>query len=115
MYSATTTIGLSNPYPQGAINWLFGLPAIKTIDTLGRRKWLIVTLPIMCILMGGAAYAFPIPYRGRVSEEFDKNTLRIVTTFLFRESSLLTPRPTSHTNRIISVHAAVYSPGLGTS
>lgn len=78
--------------PLGLINWLFGLPAIKTIDTLGRRKWLIVTLPIMCILMGGAAYAFPIPYLGRESEAVDRNTLRIVATFLFRTSSPLTQR-----------------------
>ncbi|KAK8136548.1 sugar transporter [Apiospora sp. TS-2023a] len=39
----------------GAVNFLFGLPAIRTIDTLGRRKWLILTLPLMCLAMLGAA------------------------------------------------------------
>ncbi|EMR68872.1 putative sugar transporter protein [Eutypa lata UCREL1] len=32
-----------------------GLPAIRTIDTLGRRKWLTITLPIMSLLMMAAA------------------------------------------------------------
>ncbi|OTA89268.1 hypothetical protein M434DRAFT_79571 [Hypoxylon sp. CO27-5] len=39
----------------GAINFVFGLPAIRTIDTLGRRKWLVLTLPVMCLLMMAAA------------------------------------------------------------
>ncbi|OTB01901.1 hypothetical protein M426DRAFT_14056 [Hypoxylon sp. CI-4A] len=39
----------------GAINFLFGLPAIRTIDTLGRRKWLVLTLPVMCLLMLAAS------------------------------------------------------------
>ena len=35
----------------GAVNFLCGLPSIRTIDTLGRRKWLIMTLPVMCLFM----------------------------------------------------------------
>ncbi|KAI0015312.1 hypothetical protein F4780DRAFT_90202 [Xylariomycetidae sp. FL0641] len=39
----------------GAVNFVFGLPAIRTIDTLGRRKWLVLTLPVMCLFMAAAA------------------------------------------------------------
>lgn len=38
----------------GAINFLFGLPAIRSIDTIGRRKLLITTLPFMAVFMLGA-------------------------------------------------------------
>ena len=38
----------------GCINFLFGLPAIRSIDTIGRRKWLLMTLPFMSIFMLGA-------------------------------------------------------------
>lgn len=46
---------------KGAINFIFALPAIRTIDTLGRRKWLIITLPLMALSMGAAAASFSIP------------------------------------------------------
>lgn len=42
-------------YFAGTVNFIFGLPAIRTIDTLGRRKWLVMTLPVMCLLMMAAA------------------------------------------------------------
>ncbi|KAI0799267.1 sugar transporter-domain-containing protein [Xylaria sp. FL0064] len=74
-------------FGYGAVNFLFGLPAIRTIDTLGRRKWLVLTLPIMCLFMTAAALSTMIPYgtdaRGGVVALF---------VFLF---------------------AAAYSPGLG--
>ncbi|KAI0528494.1 hypothetical protein GGR58DRAFT_526120 [Xylaria digitata] len=72
----------------GTINFLFGLPAIRTIDTLGRRKWLVVTLPLMCLFMTSAALSTLIPNgtdaRGGV-----------IALFIF-------------------FFAAAYSPGLGT-
>lgn len=45
----------------GAVNFAFGLPAIRTIDTLGRRKWLILTLPVMSLFMMAAALSTLIP------------------------------------------------------
>ncbi|KAJ2897444.1 hypothetical protein MKZ38_004675 [Zalerion maritima] len=39
----------------GMINFLFALPAIRTIDSLGRRKWLLLTLPFMAVFLMGAA------------------------------------------------------------
>ncbi|KAK1532775.1 uncharacterized protein CCOS01_04758 [Colletotrichum costaricense] len=70
----------------GAINFLFGLLAIRSIDVFGRRRWLLVTLPLMCILLAAAAMSFLIP-KGPVQ-------IGIVALFIF-------------------LFAAVYSPGLG--
>ncbi|KAI0513091.1 sugar transporter-domain-containing protein [Xylaria bambusicola] len=74
----------------GAVNFFLGLPAFKTIDTLGRRKWLIWTLPIMSFFMLAGALTFPIPWDQRT----DYNTVRMAAFWLY-------------------LHAAVYSPGLG--
>ncbi|KAI1360078.1 sugar transporter-domain-containing protein [Xylaria arbuscula] len=75
----------------GAVNFFFGLPAFKTIDTLGRRKWLIWTLPLMSFFMFAGALSFPIPWQDR---QHDYNTVRMVALWLY-------------------FHAAIYSPGLG--
>ncbi|KAM0327248.1 hypothetical protein ACHAQA_006383 [Verticillium albo-atrum] len=69
----------------GAVNFVFCLPAIRTIDTLGRRKWLNLTLPLMAALMAAAALSFQAPDGVRVP---------LLTVFLF-------------------LFAAAYSPGLG--
>ncbi|KAK5629223.1 hypothetical protein RRF57_004938 [Xylaria bambusicola] len=74
----------------GAVNFFFGLPAFKSIDTLGRRKWLVWTLPLMSFFMLAGALSFPIPWEYRSS---DYNTVRMVAFWLY-------------------LHAAVYSPGL---
>ncbi|KAI1427870.1 sugar transporter-domain-containing protein [Xylaria sp. FL1777] len=71
----------------GAVNFLFGLPAIRTIDTLGRRKWLVLTLPLMCLFMTAAALSTLIP------KETDARG-GVVALFVF-------------------LFAAAYSPGLG--
>ncbi|KAI0138955.1 MFS general substrate transporter [Hypoxylon sp. NC0597] len=70
----------------GAINFFFGLPAIRTIDTLGRRKWLVLTLPVMCLLMMAAALS---------SLHHDQTTrAALIAVFVF-------------------LFAATYSPGMG--
>ena len=48
----------------GAINWLFALPAIWTIDTFGRRNLLLFTFPFMALFMFLAGFAFWIPETG---------------------------------------------------
>ncbi|KAI0446313.1 sugar transporter-domain-containing protein [Xylaria telfairii] len=70
----------------GIINFIFGLPAIRTIDTLGRRKWLVLTLPLMCLLMTAAALSTLIPD--------SKTRGGIVALFVF-------------------LFAIAYSPGMG--
>ncbi|KAF3766505.1 MFS general substrate transporter [Cryphonectria parasitica EP155] len=49
-------MGLSAGF--GAINFLFGLLAIKRIDTWGRRKLMLITLPLMSIFLAAAALTF---------------------------------------------------------
>lgn len=44
----------------GAINFLFALPAVRSIDTLGRRRWLLMTLPFMALFMLGGALSYSI-------------------------------------------------------
>lgn len=62
----------------GAINFLFALPAIKSIDILGRRKWLNATLPFMALFMlGGAVSSF--------IEDKDKR-IGVTACFMFRRS-----------------------------
>ncbi|KAK8079406.1 hypothetical protein PG997_007224 [Apiospora hydei] len=87
-----TALGLS--VGIGAVMFFCGLPAIKTIDTLGRRKWLISTLPLMCIFMAAAAYAYPVPYGIPHGGPVQAHTARVIITLLY-------------------LHTAVYAPGLG--
>ncbi|KAG9250536.1 sugar transporter [Emericellopsis atlantica] len=70
----------------GAINFLFCLPAVRSIDTLGRRRWLLMTLPFMAIFMLGAALSYNI--------QDTSNRTGIVALFLY-------------------LFAVAYSPGLG--
>ncbi|KIY53043.1 hypothetical protein FISHEDRAFT_69189 [Fistulina hepatica ATCC 64428] len=45
----------------GAINFVFAIPAIKTIDTFGRRNLLLVSFPLMAIFLLLTGFAFYIP------------------------------------------------------
>ncbi|KAK7957326.1 glycosyl hydrolase [Apiospora aurea] len=103
-----TALGLS--FGFGAVNFFCGLPAIKTIDTLGRRKWLISTLPLMCLFMAAAAYAFPMPYD---HESVTTNTVRLVATLLYRCLITFLYRPDTHMmpNHSISDDHALTPPG----
>lgn len=53
------TLSIS-PYPP-LVNFLFALPAVKTIDTFGRRNLLLTTFPLMSffLLMTGCAFWIP--------------------------------------------------------
>ncbi|GFP55021.1 polyol transporter 5 [Trichoderma asperellum] len=91
-----TSVGSSGDYSKiismsyslgfGAINFLFALPAVRSIDTLGRRKWLLATLPFMALFMLGAGLAFTI--------ETPRIRIGVAAFFLF-------------------MFSAAYSPGLG--
>ncbi|KAI1099970.1 hypothetical protein F4804DRAFT_349004 [Jackrogersella minutella] len=74
----------------GAINFVFGLPAIRTIDTLGRRKWLVLTLPVMGLFLMAAALATLI------SHHDPKSRARAGCIALF-----------------VFLFTAAYSPGMG--
>lgn len=82
----------------GAVNFLFGLPAIRTIDTLGRRKWLILTLPLMCLAMLGAALSAAL---------IGKRDVRIgIMAFFLYCKKLQTPLPYSDTHERGAFHDA---------
>ena len=61
----------------GAINFLFALPAVRSIDTLGRRRWLLMTLPFMALFMLGGALSYSI--------QDDGTRTGIIALFLYRE------------------------------
>lgn len=46
---------------SGMANFLFGIPAVGTIDTFGRRKWLLVTIPGMALAFAAAAASLEHP------------------------------------------------------
>ncbi|KAK8213982.1 hypothetical protein IWZ01DRAFT_539892 [Phyllosticta capitalensis] len=71
----------------GFVNFVFALPAVHRIDTLGRRTLLLITFPGMALTLLGAAFCFKIP------EESDAH-LGAITLFIF-------------------LFAAFYSPGEG--
>ncbi|KAI1845763.1 hypothetical protein JX266_008128 [Neoarthrinium moseri] len=75
----------------GAVNFIFGLAAIKYIDTIGRRKWLITTLPPMAVLLVASSASSKWALGGG---EDDHTASILVAIFLY-------------------IHAALYSPGLG--
>ena len=80
--SLQLTCRITDTWPQlGAINFLFALPAIKSIDTLGRRKWLNATLPFMALFMLGGAMASYI-------QDKDKRT-GVTASFMFRKSMVI--------------------------
>ncbi|KAG4429914.1 hypothetical protein IFR05_014603 [Cadophora sp. M221] len=44
----------------GIVNWLFAIPAVKTIDTFGRRNLLLTTFPLMGIFLLFTGFSFYI-------------------------------------------------------
>ncbi|KAH7882022.1 hypothetical protein F5I97DRAFT_2068794 [Phlebopus sp. FC_14] len=52
----------------GALNWVFALPAVFTIDTFGRRNLLLFTFPCMAICLLITGFSFWNPFQqGRVA------------------------------------------------
>ena len=43
------------------VNFFFALPAVKTIDTFGRRNLLLTTFPLMSLFLLMTGFAFWIP------------------------------------------------------
>ncbi|CAM1511044.1 Fc.00g085570.m01.CDS01 [Cosmosporella sp. VM-42] len=82
----TTSQALLASFGGGAINWIFALPAVWTIDTFGRRNLLLTTFPLMAVCLFWTGLNFGI----------DDPTARL--------ASLATS---------IYIFWAVYSPGLG--
>ena len=55
------TSALLASFGFGALNFLFALPAVYTIDTFGRRNLLLTTFPLMSLFLLMTGFAFFIP------------------------------------------------------
>ncbi|KFY40063.1 hypothetical protein V494_03674 [Pseudogymnoascus sp. VKM F-4513 (FW-928)] len=84
------TVAYLYSFGFGAINFVFCIPAIRNIDTRGRRALLLRTLPFMAIFLFAAAACFHIPANDNGSAQ----RIGPIALFLF-------------------LFAAVYSPGMG--
>lgn len=64
----TTKQALAASLGFGAVNTIFALPAIKTIDTFGRRNLLLFTFPNMawCLFAAGASFTMSVDNAARV-------------------------------------------------
>lgn len=82
----TRSQALLASFGGGAINWIFALPAIWTIDTFGRRNLLLVTFPMMSACLYWTGSCFGIQDNGL--------RLPLIATSIY-------------------IFMAVYSPGLG--
>ncbi|KAG6325923.1 hypothetical protein ID866_13166, partial [Astraeus odoratus] len=68
MYGFSPASSLAGSVGFGALNWVFALPAVLTIDTFGRRNLLLFTFPCMAICLLITGFSFWIPSeKGRVA------------------------------------------------
>jgi hypothetical protein len=81
---ACSSTGRSNLWFQGAINFVFGLPAIRRIDTIGRRKSLLVTIPPMALMMLAASLSFLVLNTSLPDDGKMELTCALVALFLYR-------------------------------
>ncbi|KAK9414185.1 hypothetical protein SUNI508_02284 [Seiridium unicorne] len=74
---STSVVALSQQMCGSAVNFIFGLPAIRYIDFIGRRKWLVTTLLPMAGLLGAASASLVLAIHG------SKTTRILVILFLY--------------------------------
>ncbi|KAI1012020.1 hypothetical protein LB503_004225 [Fusarium chuoi] len=95
-YGVKTSMGYS--FGFGGINFFFGILAMRSIDIIGRRRWLLSTLPLMSIFLMAATISYA------VAPQVDSGDQ---------------PKPKADTGGSIAgiifiyLFAAAYSPGLG--
>lgn len=91
----------------GAVNFFFGLLAVRRIDTWGRRKLMLTTLPVMSVFLAAAALTFV--------HDYWRSHIPVLVIFIYG-MLLRVPPPVSviDQNRSCTiVFSAVYSPSLG--
>ncbi|KAF4958512.1 hypothetical protein FSARC_11013 [Fusarium sarcochroum] len=57
-YGVKTSMGYS--FGFGGVNFFFALLAMRSIDIIGRRRWLLSTLPMMSIFLMAATIAYAV-------------------------------------------------------
>ncbi|KAL4729680.1 hypothetical protein ACLX1H_004102 [Fusarium chlamydosporum] len=95
-YGVRASMGYS--FGFGCVNFVFGLLAMRSIDILGRRRWLLSTLPVMSLFLVAASIAYAVgPQEPTGNQPRTKpNTSAAIAGITF-----------------IYLFAAAYSPGLG--
>ncbi|KKY22843.1 putative sugar transporter [Diplodia seriata] len=73
---ADTRTALLVSWGFGLANFIFALPAVHQIDTLGRRTLLLITFPGMALTLLAAGFCFYIP-------DTNEARLDLITFFLF--------------------------------
>ncbi|KAF4493856.1 myo-inositol transport ITR1 [Fusarium agapanthi] len=95
-YGVKTSMGYS--FGFGGVNFFFGILAMRSIDIIGRRSWLLSTLPLMSMFLMAATISYA------VAPQVDSGDQ---------------PKPKADTGGSIAgiifiyLFAAAYSPGLG--
>ncbi|KAL2694692.1 hypothetical protein Neosp_001278 [[Neocosmospora] mangrovei] len=91
-YGVEKSMGYS--FGFGGVNFFFALLAMRSIDIIGRRRWLLSTLPMMSVCLMAAAIAYAVDGTRVTSRgaQGSESIAGIVFIYLF---------------------AAAYSPGLG--
>ncbi|KAF5720859.1 myo-inositol transporter [Fusarium globosum] len=95
-YGVKTSMGYS--FGFGGVNFFFGMLAMRSIDIIGRRRWLLSTLPLMGMFLMAATISYA------VAPQVDSGDQ---------------PKPKADTGGSIAgiifiyLFAAAYSPGLG--
>ncbi|CZR38379.1 uncharacterized protein FPRO_06430 [Fusarium proliferatum ET1] len=95
-YGVKTSMGYS--FGFGGVNFFFGILAMRSIDIIGRRRWLLSTLPLMGMFLMAATICYA------VAPQVDSGDQ---------------PKPKADTGGSIAgiifiyLFAAAYSPGLG--
>ncbi|KAF5709948.1 myo-inositol transport ITR1 [Fusarium mundagurra] len=95
-YGVKTSMGYS--FGFGGVNFVFGILAMRSIDIIGRRRWLLSTLPLMSMFLMAATISYA------VAPQVDSGDQ---------------PKPKAETGGSIAgiifiyLFAAAYSPGLG--
>ncbi|KAG5754181.1 hypothetical protein H9Q69_006413 [Fusarium xylarioides] len=95
-YGVKTSMGYS--FGFGGVNFVFGILAMRSIDIIGRRSWLLSTLPMMSMFLMAATISYA------VAPQVDSGDQ---------------PKPKADTGGSIAgiifiyLFAAAYSPGLG--
>ncbi|EXM21162.1 Sugar/inositol transporter [Fusarium oxysporum f. sp. vasinfectum] len=95
-YGVKTSMGYSLGF--GGVNFFFGILAMRSIDIIGRRSWLLSTLPMMSMFLMAATISYA------VAPQVDSGDQ---------------PKPKANTGGSIAgiifiyLFAAAYSPGLG--
>ncbi|CAG1966395.1 unnamed protein product [Fusarium graminearum] len=57
-WGVKTSMGYS--FGFGCVNFLFGLLVMRSIDIIGRRRWLLSTLPVMSLFLMAATVAYAV-------------------------------------------------------